>query len=36
MFHIETPILRGAGGEGHHQLSFRVTDAQGHIYVKGG
>lgn len=32
MFHIETPILRGAGGEGH-QLSFRVTDAQGHIYV---
>lgn len=32
MFHIETPILRGAGGEGH-QLSFRVTDVQGHIYV---
>lgn len=32
MFHIETPILRGAGGEGH-QLSFRVTDAQGHIYA---
>lgn len=32
MFHIETPILRGAGGEGH-QLSFCVTDVQGHIYV---
>lgn len=32
MFHIETPILRGAGREGH-QLSFRVTDVQGHIYV---
>lgn len=30
MFHIGTPILRGAGGEGH-QLSFRVTDVQGHI-----
>lgn len=31
MFHIENPILRGAGGEGH-QLSFHVTDVQGHIY----
>lgn len=30
MFHIEIPILQGAGGEGHH-LSFRVTDVQGHI-----
>lgn len=38
MFHIGTPILRGAGGEGH-QLSFCVTDVQGHIYMgrgKGG
>lgn len=32
MFHIETPILRGTGEEGH-QLSFRVTDVQGHIYA---
>lgn len=30
MFHIETPTLQGAGGEGHH-LSFCVTDVQGHI-----